>query len=40
MENTDYIKVNFNNTGIILEPETPNLKSLPDGYTVVMPLPP
>ena len=40
MENTDYIKVSFNNTDIILEPETQNLQSLPNGYTLVMQLPP
>ena len=40
MEETDYMRISFHNNEFVLAPETLDRKPLPDGYTVVMALPP
>ena len=40
MEATDYMKVSFNHTDTILKPKVADKDALPDGYTMIMALPP
>ena len=40
MEATDFMKVSFNNTDTILKPKNGGKDALPDGYTMIMALPP
>ena len=40
MGSPDYLKVSFFNTSIVLNPETKEKLPIPDGYTVVITMPP
>ena len=40
MESTDYMELVFNNTALILKPEKSEKQAIPDGYKMIMALPP
>ena len=40
MEATDFMKVSFYNTEFVLNPEKPDKLPIPNGYTVVIKMPP
>ena len=40
MESTDYMELIFNNTELILKPEQSEKQAIPDGYKMIMALPP